>query len=72
MHIWHHAKELPNHVRYGVNFGLTLSIWDYLFKTSYVPHSGKDIILGFEGDEDFPKQFLAQELYPLNINDKKK
>lgn len=42
MHIWHHAKRLPKHARFGVNFGLTLSIWDYLFKTEYVPHDGKD------------------------------
>lgn len=66
MHIWHHAKELPNHVRYGVNYGLTLSLWDYLFKTNYVPHNGRDIELGFEGDENFPKDFISQELYPLN------
>ncbi len=64
MHIWHHAKELP--VRTGVNFGLTLSIWDYLFKTNYIPHSGKDIELGFDGDENFPKGFIKQELYPLS------
>ncbi|TVZ57863.1 sterol desaturase/sphingolipid hydroxylase (fatty acid hydroxylase superfamily) [Flavobacteriaceae bacterium MAR_2010_105] len=71
MHIWHHAKDLPKHVRYGINYGLTLSIWDYVFKTSYIPHNGKDITLGFEGDEHFPKQFLAQELYPLNKKQKK-
>ncbi|MGB3605728.1 MAG: sterol desaturase family protein [Psychroserpens sp.] len=65
MHIWHHAKEMPEHVRFGVNYGLTLSIWDYLFKTDYVPHSGRDIELGFEGDEQFPKDFFNQELYPL-------
>lgn len=69
MHIWHHAKKLPDHVRYGVNFGLTLSIWDYLFKTSHVPESGRDIELGFEGDEHFPQDFLGQELYPLNRKD---
>ena len=63
MHIWHHSKALPT--KYGVNYGLTLSIWDYLFKTNYIPHSGKDIELGFEGDETFPKDFLHQELYPL-------
>jgi len=67
MHIWHHAKELPENARYGVNFGLTLSIWDYLFKTNYIPYSGKDIELGFEGDEKFPEHFLAQEIYPLKI-----
>lgn len=65
MHIWHHAKQLPKHVRYGVNYGLTLSIWDYLFKTDHVPHDGRDIELGFEGDTSFPKGFLSQELYPL-------
>jgi len=64
MHIWHHAKELP--VRFGVNYGLTLSVWDYLFKTNYIPHSGKDIDLGFEGDENFPDSFINQELYPLS------
>ena len=66
MHIWHHAKKLPKHVRYGANFGLTLSLWDYIFKTNYIPHSGRDIELGFEGDENFPQDFIGQELYPLN------
>ncbi|WP_299669350.1 sterol desaturase family protein [uncultured Polaribacter sp.] len=66
MHIWHHSKELPEDSRYGVNFGLTLSIWDYLFKTNYIPYSGRDIELGFNGDEDFPKGFFQQELYPLS------
>ncbi|KAA5828061.1 sterol desaturase family protein [Algibacter amylolyticus] len=65
MHIWHHVKTLPNHVRFGVNYGLTLSIWDYLFKTKYIPHNGKDIELGFPGDEHFPKDFIKQELYPM-------
>lgn len=65
MHIWHHAKELPEDRRYGVNFGITLSIWDYLFRTNYMPRNGRDIVIGFEGDEDFPKDFIGQELYPL-------
>lgn len=65
MHIWHHAKELPEGRKNGVNFGITLSIWDYIFKTNYIPFSGRDIELGFEGDENFPKDFLKQELYPL-------
>lgn len=66
MHIWHHAKKLPEHVRYGANFGLTLSLWDYIFKTDYIPHNGRDIELGFDGDEDFPKDFIGQEMYPLS------
>ena len=64
MHIWHHSKELPR--KYGVNFGLTLSLWDYLFKTNYIPKSGRDIELGFENDENFPTDFVHQELYPIS------
>ena len=63
MHIWHHSKKLPN--KYGVNFGISLSLWDYLFKTSHVPSDGRDIELGFHGEKDFPKDFIQQEIYPL-------
>jgi sterol desaturase/sphingolipid hydroxylase (fatty acid hydroxylase superfamily) len=63
MHIWHHGKVLPS--KTGVNFGLSLSCWDYLFGTSYIPDNGRDIELGFEGDEEFPKGFFEQEIYPL-------
>ena len=63
MHIWHHAKALPN--KYGVNFGLSLSVWDYLFGTAYLPKSGKDIELGFEGEEYFPEGLAQQLIYPL-------
>jgi sterol desaturase/sphingolipid hydroxylase (fatty acid hydroxylase superfamily) len=66
MHIWHHAKELPKHLPKGMNFGITLSLWDYIFKTNYVPYNGKDIELGFPKNEEFPKGFLGQELYPFN------
>ncbi len=65
MHIWHHSKKLP--VKFGVNFGLTLSIWDYLFKTDYIPYDGKNIQLGFEGDETYPNTFIKQELYPIKL-----
>lgn len=57
MHIWHHAKELPED-SYGVNFGLSLSLWDYLFKTDHLPYVGRDLELGFKDDENFPKDFL--------------
>ncbi|WP_044405015.1 sterol desaturase family protein [Lacinutrix sp. Hel_I_90] len=67
MHIWHHAKKLPEKAKYGVNFGLTLSVWDFIFNTNHVPYNGKTIELGFSGDEDFPKNFIHQELYPLKF-----
>ncbi len=69
MHIWHHAKELTEERRNGVNFGITLSIWDYIFKTNYIPSSGRDIEIGFHNDESFPNDFINQELYPLNRKD---
>jgi len=60
MHIWHHAYEIPESHRYGVNFGITLAIWDYLFKTNYMPHSGRDIRLGFKNIENYPTSFWKQ------------
>lgn len=65
MHIWHHAKAMPENHRYGMNYGISLSIWDYIFRTNYIPSSGRDIELGFEGDENFPQDFIAQEFYPF-------
>ena len=69
MHIWHHSKVTPT--KFGVNFGLTLSVWDYLFKTHYIPSNGRDIELGFEDDTYFPKDFIRQEIYPLKRKVKK-
>ncbi len=65
MHIWHHAKELPSSHPKGMNFGISLSIWDYLFKTNYVPSNGRDIELGFEKIEEFPEDFLSQQIEPF-------
>ena len=63
MHIWHHAMALPSDHRYGVNFGISLSIWDYIFRTNYIPESGRDIELGFENLDKFPKTFWQQLVY---------
>ncbi len=63
MHIWHHSKELPN--KYGVNFGISLSLWDYLFRTNYIPSDGRDIELGFQDEKQFPHDFVQQEFYPF-------
>ena len=60
LHIWHHSFELPKDKRYGINFALTLAIWDYLFGTAYLPYEGRDIKLGFPGVEEYPHNFLVQ------------
>lgn len=63
MHIWHHARKLPDTHPNGINFGLTLAIWDYIFGTAHVPSSGRDIALGFPKLEQFPKTFWNQVIY---------
>ena len=63
MHIWHHAYELPENRQYGINFGISLAIWDYIFGTAVIPHDGRDIKLGFPGDEKFPHDFIGQMFY---------
>ena len=70
MHIWHHSYKLPKEKRYGVNFGLTLAVWDYIFGTAHIPHNGKDIRLGFPGIESFPASFVEQNTYGFKENKK--
>lgn len=65
MHIWHHAHDLPQERRTGVNFGLTLAVWDFIFGTAYVPHDGRDIKLGFPGVEEFPNTFQTQVFHGI-------
>jgi sterol desaturase/sphingolipid hydroxylase (fatty acid hydroxylase superfamily) len=60
MHIWHHAHDLPESHPYGINFGISLALWDYLFGTAVIPQDGRDVRLGFPGIERFPKTFISQ------------
>ncbi|MEM7087127.1 MAG: sterol desaturase family protein [Bacteroidota bacterium] len=62
MHLYHHSYTLPEG-RYGVNFGISLSLWDYIFRTNYIPEDSGTIPLGFPGDENFPKGFMGQTTY---------
>ena len=62
MHLYHHAYTIPKG-SHGVNFGISLSIWDYIFRTNYIPESGGQIELGFPGDETLPKGFWGQLTY---------
>jgi sterol desaturase/sphingolipid hydroxylase (fatty acid hydroxylase superfamily) len=73
MHLQHHSKKLPPN-SYGVNFGLSLSLWDYLFKTNHLPDNGKNAntVLGFSGDANYPDTFLKQTTQPFKELFKKK
>jgi len=69
MHLYHHAKGLPANFNVGVNFAISLSIWDYIFKTNYVPIPDKDIVLGYENDHQMPSSFLGQIFYGFKKGD---
>jgi sterol desaturase/sphingolipid hydroxylase (fatty acid hydroxylase superfamily) len=66
MHLWHHAKEFPASHPRGFNFGITLSVWDYLFKTNYFPRIDKDVPVGLSAaDAAFPRDFWGQLVVPF-------
>lgn len=65
MHLWHHARELPKDRKYGMNYGLSLSIWDYIFGSAYIPYHDPNLELGFHGDENFPEDLPHQMIYPF-------
>lgn len=64
MHIWHHAKDLPKG-SYGINYGISLSLWDYIFGTNWMPSDGRDIPLGFEKVDQYPHNFFQQIIQPF-------
>jgi sterol desaturase/sphingolipid hydroxylase (fatty acid hydroxylase superfamily) len=68
MHLYHHMKALPENKSNGINFGISLSIWDFLFKTNYIPDDNGEIELGFYNEENFPKGFLGQLLTGFRKN----
>ncbi|MDA0334234.1 MAG: sterol desaturase family protein [bacterium] len=64
MHIWHHDTEV--HGRGGQNFGLVLSVWDWLFRTAYWPADQEaPQRLGFGGIEAYPRDVPRRLIYPL-------
>ncbi|MGI9559941.1 MAG: sterol desaturase family protein [Flavobacteriaceae bacterium] len=69
MHLYHHAYALPERFKKGVNFAISLSVWDYLFKTSYVPEADKNIMLGYEDDHKMPSSFWGQLRYGFRSKD---
>lgn len=71
MHVWHHDYAWPADRPYGVNFGIALSIWDWLFGTAWWPDPNaatqqQPNRLGFHGIENFPRGILARFTYPLS------
>jgi len=71
MHVWHHDRAWPADRRYGVNFAVCLSAWDWIFGTAYWPTREQSPgqqpdRLGFAGDERFPRSLVGRFFYPLS------
>ncbi|MEP0712143.1 MAG: sterol desaturase family protein [Algoriphagus sp.] len=65
MHLWHHARELPDSHPYGFNFGISLSLWDFLFRTNYWPSDDENLPVGLPDSEHFPEDFIGQTAEPF-------
>jgi hypothetical protein len=71
MHVWHHDRQWPAARPHGVNFGLVLSAWDWLFGTAHWP-SREEIPglqprnLGFPGMTEYPRDLLGRFLHPIS------
>ena len=65
MHYWHHVMP-ANDAPPLRNFGISLSIWDYLFGTALIPDEVPRE-LGFAGIDSFPGDPLRQSLLPLEL-----
>jgi sterol desaturase/sphingolipid hydroxylase (fatty acid hydroxylase superfamily) len=63
MHVWHHAHPSCAPPR---NFGITLSLWDWLFGTAILPDHPPER-LGFEDIDSFPTTVPGQMLHPLPV-----
>ncbi len=64
MHIWHHDVEL--HGKGAQNFGIVLSIWDWLFGTVYWPGNQEEPKeCGFAEIDRYPRSIQKRLLYPF-------
>jgi len=64
MHLWHHVETLPEGHPDGINYGISLSLWDYIFGTAVFPKAESHLKLGFSNLNAFPKTLWGQLRYP--------
>jgi sterol desaturase/sphingolipid hydroxylase (fatty acid hydroxylase superfamily) len=62
MHLWHHAKEFPASHPRGFNYGITLSVWDFIFKTDYLPYEDPNLAIGLPDKDKIAEGFVGQQL----------
>jgi len=63
MHLWHH--DLSTEGGPAKNFGIVLSVWDFLFGTAYWPRERTPERLGYPGMAEMPGTLAGQVVWPL-------
>ena len=58
MHLWHHDASDEGGV--AKNFGIVLSVWDYVFRTAYWPRERSPQRVGYPGDAEMPAGLPGQ------------
>ena len=75
VHRWHHSTEFPDDpkFRYGCNFGVSVTFWDILFGTFYLPKDEKGNVLapkamghpeGYPDEPNYLKILFATRCFP--------
>jgi sterol desaturase/sphingolipid hydroxylase (fatty acid hydroxylase superfamily) len=63
MHLWHH--DVSSEGGTAKNFGIVLSVWDFLFGTAYWPRDRNPERLGYPQMEEMPQGLAGQYLWPV-------
>jgi sterol desaturase/sphingolipid hydroxylase (fatty acid hydroxylase superfamily) len=63
MHLWHHDESSEGGV--AKNFGIVLSVWDFVFGTAFWPRERAPEQLGYPGMSEMPQSFHGQALWPV-------
>ena len=75
VHRWHHSAEFPDDKKfqYGCNFGVSVSFWDIIFGTFYLPKDEKGHVVaplrlghpeGYPDEPNYLKILLAVRAFP--------
>jgi len=63
MHLWHH--DASDEGGTAKNYGIVLSVWDFLFGTAYWPRDRAPERIGYPNDEEMPRMLPLQLVFPL-------
>lgn len=63
MHLWHH--DASDEGGTAKNFGIVLSLWDWLFGTAYWPRERPPGEIGYPSDQEMPADIPRQLVFPL-------